>query len=400
MNSITKATKFIEKYFFNKNTCLIYDFKTNKYRNAWFHLPKPHDINNDYPNPCGWGTGMEDSVLNTGTAMDALVADYNVTENKNLKQIADKLFKGLMLCANCGKSKGFIARAVSPEDAISHYTDTSRDQYTHWVYAAVRFYDSPLCDEQQKEDIRRVLVALAERCEQNVTEENDYNILRDDGKKSLVGKMYGEVYPHEYLRLPMFYLAAYHVSNDEHWKELCNEICDEALEKTKPHNPELGRGYITLQLQYSLRMMYDLSVDKKFKEEVISLMQAYADYCEKIAIDKGVNMINNVDKKEWNFHYKAWNKVENMYDGGVFEEKRYLNPNQSEFEENKAFYPIREVGEYASVAALCPKKRINEEVLEVLEKLANKIDYKNHYTYAPLLLVSGYKLCIENLKYN
>lgn len=239
-------------------------------------------------------------MLSGGTALDALIADYNVTGDASLKAIADKLFKGMMLCANCGKTHGFIARAVSPKDGVSHYTDTSRDQYTHWVYAAIRLYNSSLCDNGQKAHIRRVLVALAERCETNVTKENDYNILRDDGKKGLVGKMWGDIGPHEYLRLPMFYLAAYHVSGDGHWKEMCFKYRDEALEK-------------------------------------------------------------------------------------------------SELKENRALYPIREIGEYASVAALCPKRRVDEKLLGVLESLAEKIDYKNHYTYAPMLLVSGYKLCLENL---
>ena len=398
MNSIDKATKFIEKYFFNNKTCLIYDFRINKYRNAWYHLPNPDDINRDYPNPCGWGTGMEDGVLSGGTALDALIADYNVTENQNLKEIADKLFKGLMLCADCGKTKGFIARAVSPKDKTSHYTDTSRDQYTHWVYSAVRFYDSPLCDESQKADIRRVIVSLAERCEENVIKENDYNLLRDDGLKGLVAKMYGEVGPHEYLRLPMFYLAAYHVSGDVHWKQQCLKYANEAMEKTKPHEPHKHRGYVTLQLQYSLRLMYDLSDDERFKSDCLELMKIYAEYSENKTIEKGENLINNVDRREWNFRYKAWNKVKEMYDGGVFEGKRYLNPAQSEMKENKALYPIREVGEYASVAALCPNRRVQEKLLTILENLAEKIDYKNHYTYAPMLLVSGYKLCLENLK--
>lgn len=398
MNSIEKATRFIEKYFFNKKTCLIYDFRINKYKNAWYHLPSPEKINNDDPNPCGWGTGMEDGVLSGGTALDALIADYNVTGDASLKAIADKLFKGMMLCADCGKTHGFIARAVSPKDGVSHYTDTSRDQYTHWVYAAIRLYNSPLCDNGQKAHIRRVLVALAERCETNVTKENDYNILRDDGKKGLVGKMWGDIGPHEYLRLPMFYLAAYHVSGDEHWKEACLKYRDEALEKSKPHDPTRHRGYVTLQLQYSLRLMYDLSDDAAFKTKCASLMEKYAVYSEKAALENGRHMIESVDKKEWSFRYKRWNRVEKMYDGGELDGKRYMNPNQSELKENRALYPIREIGEYASVAALCPKRRVDEKLLGVLESLAEKIDYKNHYTYAPMLLVSGYKLCLENLK--
>lgn len=66
--------------------------------------------------------------------------------------------------------KGFIARSVSPADRKSFYFDTSRDQYTHWIYGALRLYNSDLCTQKQRKDITDVLTAVAMRFENNVSE--------------------------------------------------------------------------------------------------------------------------------------------------------------------------------------------------------------------------------------
>lgn len=165
--------------------------------------PAPEQIRADYPNACGWGTGMEDSVLSGGSAADALIALYRATGNKAIKPMLDELFRGLFACAEADGDSGFVARSLSPEDGKSFYCNSSRDQYTHYVYAAVRFYDSELSDEMQKETVRRTLVNLAKKCLREVTPENGYMLLRADGKESLVNTMWGNLGPHEFLRLPM-----------------------------------------------------------------------------------------------------------------------------------------------------------------------------------------------------
>ncbi len=393
MKGINKAYRFIFDRFYCEDTNLIYDFLIDE-GNAWHHLPEPDDINKNCPNPCGWGTGMEDCVLNGGSVLDAVIAQYNVTKDKALKKLSDDIFRGLMLCATVSEDSGFIARGVSPEDKKSYYINSSRDQYTHWVYGAVRLFDSPLCDENQKEDIRRVLVALAEKCEREVIPENDYNMLRADGKIGMVNKMWGEVWPHEYLRLPMFYSAAYFVSGDEKWKSLADKYKFEALDKTKPFEPYRHRTYVVLQLQYSLRLMYELSDEEEYKKGCLEIMRSLAEYAEK-KFDLCVERLKTLTL---DFKYKKWNEVD-WYDPGVeIGGYRYLNPAQSEREENKSFYPLREVGETACIAALCPIRRVRKDIPELLFQIADSVDYENHYTYAPLLLWCGYWLCGENLR--
>ncbi len=393
MKGINKAFNFIFDRFYCEDTNLIYDFLIDE-GNAWHHLPEPEDINQNRPNPCGWGTGMEDCVLNGGSVLDAVIAQYNVTEDKALKKLSDDIFRGLMLCATVSKDSGFIARGVSPEDKKSYFINSSRDQYTHWVYGAVRLFGSSLCDESQKKDIRRVLVALAEKCEREVIPENEYNMLRADGKIGMVNKMWGEIWPHEYLRLPMFYAAAHHVSGDIKWKRLADKYKFEALSKTKPFEPAKHSTYVLLQLQYSLRMMCDLSDETDFKKGCREVMKRLSEYAEK-KFYLCVERLQGLGKLD--FKYRKWNEVD-WYDPGVeVGGYRYLNPAQSERSENKSFYPLREVGETASVIALYREEKIKGEFCEALDRIADGVDYGCHYTYAPLLLWCGYWLCEENL---
>lgn len=392
MKGIKKAWNFIFDRFYCHDTGLIYDFLIDG-GNAWHHLPLPEDIKKCCPNPCGWGTGMEDCVLNGGSVLDAIVAEHAVTKDGSLKEVADGIFKGLMLCATVSDDKGFIARGVSPADKKSYYINSSRDQYTHWVYGAVRFFDSPLCDGKQKEEIRSVLTALAEKCRREVVPENDYNMLRADGKIGIVGKMWGDIGAHEYLRLPMFYAAAYHVSGDEKWKTLCDTYKYEALEKTKPFEPYKHNTYVLLQLQYSLRMMYDLSTESDFKTDCLDIMKSLAKYGEE-KFFSAVERLKSCGKLD--FKYGKWNEVPWYDPGEDIGGYRYLNPAQSEWAENKSFYPLRAVGETASVAALCYERRISDQLSEILDMVADSVDYTCHYSYAPLLLYCGYWLLKEN----
>ena len=85
-----------------------------------------------------------------------------------------------------------------------------------------------------------------------------------------------------------------------------------------------------------------------------------------------------------------------MKDVGTFGGKHYLNPGQNESTHvNSAFYPIRNVGEGASLVALCPEYPVSDSLCETLAALAGNIDYAKHHTYAPLLVAGGYMLCME-----
>lgn len=388
------AWRVVFRRFFCPDTNLFYDFVIDD-GNAWHHLPSVEDIKASIPNPCGWGTGMEDSTLNGGTLIDALVSAYALTYDGRIKEYADKVLCGLLRCA---REDGFIARSISPFDKESYYIESSRDQYTHWIYGALRFYDSPLCNEVQRSRIRQVITSVADRCARDVTPENEYHLTRADGSVGLVCKMWGGVGAHEILRLPMFYLAAYHVSGEEKYKNEYSKYIAEAIEGSASHRPEAMRCYCSLQMQCSLRVVYDY--DPTMREKLLEIMKKNAEYGAKKAIVNSREFCKPEHQNEINYRFRKWNEVEprNMGHFGGFD---YINPAQSERKDNVAFYPVREVAEGAMVAAMCPQIRVSDELIAAVDSMASCVDFEKHSSvYAPLLLASAYISCKENLVIN
>ena len=146
MNQKTEQLwEFIRDSFFCEKTNLIYDFRIHTGKNGCTDdLPTPYEVSKSFPNPSGYGTGMEDSVLNGGAFLEAVIAKYEVTHDESLRGQCQKLVKGLLLCASVSCEKGFVARSVLPADCKSYYINSSRDQYTHWIYGLYRAYFSDL----------------------------------------------------------------------------------------------------------------------------------------------------------------------------------------------------------------------------------------------------------------
>lgn len=396
MKTFEEIWKIIFDRFFCPGTQLFYDFVIDDENNAWHHLPSIREIRASIPNPCGWGTGMEDSTLNGGSALDALVAAYSVTGDERIRMYVDAVFDGLVRCASFAEAQGFVARSVSPCDGKTHYIESSRDQYTHWIYGALRLYDSPLCCEMQRRKIRRILTDIAEKCVRDVVPENDHHMTRSDGTVGLAGKMWDGVGTHEALRLPMFYLAAYHVTGEvRFWEKYC-EYRDQALEISLAHRPTTMRCYCSLQMQCSLRVVYDYDSQIRVREKVLAIMQKNAEYGRDKAVQNSKAFCQPERQADINYRFRKWNTVEprNMGHHNGFD---YINPAQSERKDNCAFYPVREVAEGAIMAAICPKFTISEALLAAVENMASCIALNRHSSvYAPLLLACAHILCRES----
>lgn len=61
----------LKKNLYCPETELFYDYRTSADPAERFALlPTAEEIGVDFPNPCGWGTGMEDCSLNGGLALE------------------------------------------------------------------------------------------------------------------------------------------------------------------------------------------------------------------------------------------------------------------------------------------------------------------------------------------
>ena len=67
---IQRIRQVFEQEYFLEEMELIYDYRTSlEHEYRFDHLPTPEEIAHRLPNPCGWRSGMEDSVMNCGVAL-------------------------------------------------------------------------------------------------------------------------------------------------------------------------------------------------------------------------------------------------------------------------------------------------------------------------------------------
>ncbi len=252
---------------------------------AWYSTPLPNlptaaEVIDLYPNPVGYGTGMDDNPLFNGVLLVALVELYDLSRCDSIRREAFDIYTGLKLCAVAHGIPGFIARGVSIEDGKSIYITSSRDQYTHYVDGLWQYYHSPMCDEPTRAEIRTQLSRLADTMKREITPENDYAYLRADGSKDPRGlhKMW-HVYPHEAARLPMIYAAAWDVTGNNEYYDLYRKYLIPSLDqsitlKTRPQ-AEVNTWvppYSFLQMQCSLALLYRLEKDSLVKAKILEAM--------------------------------------------------------------------------------------------------------------------------------
>ena len=351
------------------------------------NLPLPEEIALQVPNPCGWGTGMEDSMLNAGNMLLASLNRYDSEADERFAEQARKVFAGMALCASVGKSQGYLARSVSPFDCKSYYINSSRDQYTHFVYSAYIYYNHKLCSGNDRALIKKFLTDFAERCLQNVTAENNYDLLRDDGKIGMVSQMDGEICPHEALRLGMIYLAAWKVSGDERFAAAYHAGRTRWLELTESITFECDwLAFALLQMQYSLRLIWMLDDDESVKIRLLKVMQKTADYaqryiCRNHQLLQDGNLDFSIINPPWRERMHTYMRVCSNY--------AYIVPHLDREFLTKNFMPVRESGEGLIIQQLCPGYQIPEEQVAALIDLTMALDCEKINCFAPILLADA-----------
>lgn len=256
--SLDAAWEQISGLLFCGRTNLIYDYLGSTGKDRFDFLPFPEEIEHDFPNPRGYATGMEDSALNGGIMIHAALLRARLFPEtaEECCAFAAKLLRGLELCATVHGREGYVVRSVSHRDGTSCYSCSSRDQLTFWVWGLWRYFRSDAATEPERERIRSLVVKLAARGEREVVSENQYSYLTLGGVPDSLLQM-DEVLPHEILRLPMFYLAAWKLSGDAHWRACYDRMIGRALRRAAEpkedwNHFELSQFLLTLALCHEL----------------------------------------------------------------------------------------------------------------------------------------------------
>ena len=278
--SMDRAWNVTWSRFYLPKTQLFYDY-LGSYEpgRELAHLPTAAEVARQYPNECGYGTGMEDCMISAGVMLSLIVDRYAVTKDETLRDRAAAVFQGIQLCAAVHGVPGFLARGVCPEDARSIYVNSSRDQYTHAIHGLWPYLHSPLCGPGTKQAIGEILSAIADRMTRNVTPENDYDSLRADGTRDARGisRMWN-VKGHEAARLPMIYAAAWDATGKQAYFDLYRKYLASAVQQS--YVVEEGQPtYALLQMQASLELLKSLEREPALKQQMGEIMALISQRC-------------------------------------------------------------------------------------------------------------------------
>ncbi len=345
------------KRFYLARTHLFYDYLTSyEPGRELAHLPTANEIQRQYPDECGYGTGMEDGMISAGVILSLIVDRYEVTKEAALRERALDVFKGIRLSATAHGKPGFMARAVCAEDLKSIYPNSSRDQYTHAVHGLWLYAHSPLCALETKEEIAAILSAIADRMTRNVIEKNNYDSLRADGTRDTRGisRMWN-VQAHEVARLPMIYAAAWDITGKQTYYDLYRKYLEPAVEQSFSLNNK-QRTYALQQMQASMELLYSLEQDPKLKQKMQQLMAMVAAQCE----DRARSADKQAAKLDLTMLCTDWRTGDGLLAKGSY---------------RKVWYCIRESGEAALTQMMAEDIAFPEEQQQLLKRAITRVDY-------------------------
>ena len=334
------------------------------------HLPTAEEVKRQFPNPCGYSTGMEDGAILGGAMLSVLCDRFEVTKDESLREKAANVFAGLKRCVTVHGVQGFVARNVCPEDAKSTYINSSRDQVTHFVHGLWQYYHSPLPDEVTKQQIRVILADVAERMIETVTPENDFDFLRADGQRCPLGicRMWN-VQSHEAARLPMIYAAAWDVTNNERYREHWRKYAIEAIAQSA--NPgENKPAYALLQMQCSLEVLHALEPDPALKAQINQHMIHVRDLAAK-RFTSVLSQLAKKSPKEMRMLGPDWRTAPEWKN-----QKGYPNPQWGPFRE--IWHLSREAGESVLILLMVDSPTLTAEQHALLKKLFGSFNYTHN----------------------
>ena len=346
------------------------------------HLPRAEEVKRQYPNPCGYSTGMEEGAILGGAMLSVLCDRFAVTGEEGLRAQAARVFAGLKLCATVHGVRGFVARNVCPEDGKSVYINSSRDQVTHFVHGLWQYYRSPLPDEATKEEVRTVIADVAERMIAFVTPENDFDFCRADGERCPLGicRMWN-VQAHEAARLPMIYAAAWDVTRDERYRQEWRRYAADAIAQSA--NPgENKPAYALLQMQCSLEVLHELEPDAELKATIHERMT----HVRNLAAKRFTSVLAQIAKKspeEMRMTGPDWRKVPEWKN-----QKGYPNPQWGPFRE--IWHITREAGESALILLMVDPTSVSAAQQSSLAGLIRGFDYAHNSSCGIIYHLAAY----------
>lgn len=396
--AMEQAWDYLWRDMFCETTNLFYDYRTGEGGERFAHLPYPAEIAAQFPNPCGWGTGMEDSMLISGSVVEVLALRHRLLGDPSAAARAEKVIAGIHLCSHIHGRSGYLVRSVSPRDGRSCYINTSRDQLTLAVYGAWRFLKAfPAASPAARAMAREVLVDIASYCEKTLSPDNGFNLLRLDGRPGDpdICSMWGEnARAHETMRLPMIYAAAWDITGDPHWEGLYRRYAEPGIELNLRPDPHHWWWDIEFsQMQLSLRLVYEVEPEGALRSRVREALHmgsrlAEKEFREKLAAARAFS-------GDWNAPRKNWRRGMMLLrpgvggDSALFQGYPYVMPQQAP-ESDAPVNIMRALGNDLYAMLMDGDYRLPAELADGFAEAVRRPDYARAAVPAPVSVLHGY----------
>ena len=148
----------------------------------------------------------------------------------------------------------------------------------------------------------------------------------------------------------MCFAAAYDMTGDERYGAQYRRYRGEASERSRPIRYEsLWHLYAALQMQFSVRLLYDVDADAPYHARYEQLLAGAAAYCRAYVLENAPKLCAG-DLTRYNYVYEPWRDlplqpIPHMGDPAC------LKPVRNEA--NSAFYPLRDFGNAVHTLCLC-----------------------------------------------
>jgi len=379
---------------FCSETGLFYDYLSSTEQSRRFdYLPNVAECRAGFPNPCGWGTGMEDCMLNAGSALEIIVR-LKVDPEWTLTA---KIVDGIKRCTTVHGQPGFVVRGISPRSSEGYYINSSRDQFTLAVYGLWRLIhaNAVTLPDMLRKECSVLLTTIADYCRKQVTPANDYDLRRLDGRPALVSRLW-QCDSHEMLRLPMIYAAAYAASGATVYRELAERFLPEGIERTLTmSNAENWWDLPTVQMQLSVLLLRDCGIFPAYVEQMnlaLDQIAAFALPHFELTLKEAIEFTGS-----WYEVNGNWRQMPmRLYADSVTENGRnaawqgtfYVNPifPSAYYQANSL---LRRLGSWLTVIQASSAELIGPDLRARLEVLLSGIDFLRCTGDGPLKLLHG-----------
>ena len=243
-------------------------------------LPTADQIAREFPNAAGWGTGMENCALSAAQVLPGALLRHELAPDERTAHEARTLFGGLQRLFRVARDPGFLPRGVAL-DGVSHYPNSSADQYTMVFYALHAYRGSSIATTADRQAIREIWQNILLRCERD-----DWEDRREDGAQAMFGDM-NRIASDRAGRLLAALLGGFVVTGNQHWHDIYRQKLEEddfaRLRAGLP--PEGAALYVYDQNQVAWRLLWELETDPEIRQRYRTLLHATADAVQDRLLD-------------------------------------------------------------------------------------------------------------------